>query len=195
MVLDKGRSVASSLINPIAKKLGGVNPNAITTLSLILSIFFALSFYFRILWISFVILLASSYLDALDGAVARTFNKTSKKGDFLDHLFDRYVDMIIILAMGVSFYGNIYFGALALAGTFLTSYVGTQAQAIGINRIYGGFPGRADRLVIIMAGILVQMFTGKIYGFYIIAWILLFLGIAGIINSAYRAAIAYRSIS
>lgn len=195
MVLDKGRSRAAILINPIATRLGGISPNVITSISLIFSIFFAISFYFKFLAIAFVLLLVSSYLDALDGAVARIFHKTSLKGDFLDHLFDRYVDMIILFAMAISFYGNIYFGALAIAGTFLTSYVGTQAQAIGLKRLYGGFPGRADRLVIIMAGIIIQLFTGKIYGYYVTAWILLFLGVAGIINSIYRSIVAYRSIS
>ncbi len=195
MVLDKGRSKASVLINPVATRLGFMNPDTITTLSLVLSFLFAILFYFRFLLFSFVVLLISAYLDALDGAVARMFNKSSLKGDFLDHLFDRYVDLIILFAMAVSFYGNIYFGTLAIAGTFLTSYVGTQAQAIGMKRLYGGFPGRADRLVIIMITIIVQIFTGKIFGFYITAWVLLFLGIAGIINSVYRSSVVYRSIS
>lgn len=195
MVLDKGRSRASILINPVASRLAFLNPNTITVFSLLLSFLFALLFYFRLLLFSFVVLLVSAYFDALDGAVARIFNKTSLKGDFLDHLFDRYVDLIILFAMALSFYGNIYFGTIAIAGTFLTSYVGTQAQAIGLKRVYGGFPGRADRLVIIMIAILVQIFTGKIYGFYITAWVLLFLGVAGIINSVYRSAVVYRSIS
>jgi phosphatidylglycerophosphate synthase len=174
--------------------MGKVSPGLITVLSLVISLVFAFLFYYGYIVFSFVALLVSAYFDALDGTVARLFNKVSLKGDFLDHLIDRYVDFIVLFALAISAYGNIYFGSLAIAGTFLTSYVGTQAQAIGQKRLYGGFPGRADRLVIILAAILIQLFTGRIYGFYIISWTLLFLGLAGLINSIYRAAKVYRSI-
>jgi archaetidylinositol phosphate synthase len=37
---------------------------------------------------------------------------------------------------------------LALVGVLLTSYMGTQAQAIGAPRLYAGLLGRADRVVL-----------------------------------------------
>jgi len=174
--------------------MGNVNPNSITALSIVFAFLFSFSFYFKILLPSFFLLLVASYLDALDGAVARLSGKTSKKGDFLDHLTDRYVDFIIIFTLTISAFGNLYFGLFAVAGTFLSSYVGTQAQAVGVNRFYGGFPGRADRLVIVMVAVIIQIFTTRIFGFYITAWVLLFLGIAGFINSFYRSVLVYRSI-
>lgn len=195
MVLDKLRGRGGVLIEGVASKMKNVNPNSLTALSVILAILFGVSFYFGFLIISFILLVGASYLDALDGAVARIFNKASKSGDFLDHLVDRYVDFIILLAMALSFYGNLYFGIVAVGGTFLSSYVGTQAQAVGSKRIYGGFPGRADRLVIVMTVIVIQLFTGKIFGFYITSWALIFLGIAGFVNSFYRSFLVYRSVS
>lgn len=200
MVLDKLRSRTGGLVDGAASKMASVNPNSITVLSLIVTVIFAFSYYFgysqsEFLIASFFFLLTASYLDALDGAVARKFQKVSKKGDFLDHLIDRYSDFIILIALAVSGFGNLYFGIIALAGTFLSSYVGTQAQAVGLSRIYGGFPGRADRLVIVLIVIIIQIFTAKIFGFYITAWALLFLGVAGLVNSIYRASLAYRSIA
>ncbi len=202
MVLDKWRKNAGFLLDGVASRLGDVNPNSITIISFILAMAFAVFYYlghlsFAYLVIAFFILLGSAYLDALDGAVARRFNKSSKKGDFLDHLLDRYSDFVILFGLTISVFGNLYFGIAAIAGTFLSSYVGTQSQAVGLNRIYGGFPGRADRLVIVMLVTVVQVFTTGIplFGYYITAWGLLFLGIAGFINSIYRAALAYRSIS
>ncbi|MCL5408338.1 MAG: CDP-alcohol phosphatidyltransferase family protein [Candidatus Thermoplasmatota archaeon] len=197
MVLDKMRSRAGFLIDGVASRLKGVNPNSITIISFLLAILFAVSYYYGYLIISFVLLGSSSYFDALDGAIARKFKKESKKGDFLDHLLDRYSDFIILFGMTVSLFGNLYFGIIAIAGTFLSSYVGTQSQAVGLNRIYAGFPGRADRLVIIMIVIIVQIFTTGItlFGFYITSWALLFLGVSGLINSFYRARLAYRSIT
>ncbi len=190
------------MLNGVASRLENVNPNSITLLSFFMAVIFAVSYYYSYLSLLFLVaafflLAGSSYLDALDGVVARTFKKESKKGDFLDHLLDRYSDFVIILGMAVSAFGNLYFGIIALAGTFLSSYVGTQSQAVGLNRIYAGFPGRADRLVIVLVVTLFQAFTTRIaiFGFYITAWCLLFLGVAGFVNSVYRARLAYRSIA
>ncbi|MCL5930797.1 MAG: CDP-alcohol phosphatidyltransferase family protein [Candidatus Thermoplasmatota archaeon] len=201
MVLDKARSRSGFLLNGVASRLGNVNPNSITIISFFLAILFALTYYLGhagIIYLvaALVLIIGSSYLDALDGAVARKFKKESKKGDFLDHLLDRYSDFVILFGMAVSSFGNLYFGILAIAGTFLSSYVGTQSQAVGLNRLYGGFPGRADRLVIIMIVTVLQIFTFKIelFGFYITSWALIFLGVMGFINSVYRARLAYTSI-
>jgi len=194
LVLDKGRGLASKFINPIASRMSKINPNAITSLSLVFSMFFVLTMSYSMLLISLLLLLLSSFFDALDGAIARIANKTSKLGDFLDHLFDRYSDFFIILGISISIYGNVMFGLIALAGTFMTSYVGTQAQAVGLGRFYGGFPGRADRLVIFMLGLIIQLFTGRIFNYYILSWVLLFIGIAGLLNSVYRSYKVVKSI-
>jgi len=197
LVLDKMRNSASFLVDGVASHLPNVSPNSITLFSFLLSIFFGITFYLGYLIPSFFLLLGASYLDALDGSVARMFGKQSKKGDFLDHLTDRYSDLVILTALALSPVGNPYLGMLGIAGTLMTSYVGTQAQAVGIGRIYGGFPGRADRLVIIMVGIILQIFTLKMkfLGFSAISWVLLIIGAAGLLNSLYRAVIAYRSVS
>jgi len=202
LVLDKARNSSGFLLDGVASRLENINPNSITIISFLLAILFAVAYYlgylsFWYLVIAFVLLLGSSYLDALDGAVARRFKKASRRGDFLDHLLDRYSDFVMLFGMTVSIFGNLYFGILAIAGTFLSSYVGTQSQAVGLKRIYAGFPGRADRLVIVLIVTIVQIFTIgiPIYGFYITSWMLLFLGIAGFVNSVYRARLAYRSIA
>ena len=47
-----------------------------------------------------------------------------------------------------AYWCNPYLGMLALVGVLLTSYMGTQAQAIGAPRLYAGLLGRADRVVL-----------------------------------------------
>ena len=47
--------------------------------------------------------------------------------------------------------------AMALIGVLLTSYMGTQAQAVGAKRMYAGLLGRADRIVLSFLIPLVQM--------------------------------------
>jgi len=88
--------------------------------------------------------------DVLDGAVARATGRTSARGDFLDHVLDRYADLFLILGLAVSSYANPLVALLALVSLLLTSYMGTQAQAVGQGRLYGGLLTRADRLVVLM---------------------------------------------
>jgi archaetidylinositol phosphate synthase len=87
--------------------------------------------------------------DVLDGEVARTTGQTSVRGDFLDHVFDRYADVLIVLGIAVSGYANPLLALLALVSLLLASYMGTQAQAVGQGRLYGGLLTRADRLVVL----------------------------------------------
>ncbi|HEV8050503.1 MAG TPA: CDP-alcohol phosphatidyltransferase family protein [Thermoplasmata archaeon] len=89
--------------------------------------------------------------DVLDGAVARRTGKTSVRGDFLDHVLDRYADVLILLGLALSAYANPFLALLALVSLLLTSYMGTQAQAVGAGRLYAGLLTRADRLLILAA--------------------------------------------
>ena len=77
-------------------------------------------------------------------------------GDFLDHTIDRVVDVGLLVALGMNaaFVDDMSSGSMAALLTLMGSYMGTQAQSVGLGRIYGGF-SRADRLVITMIGLLV----------------------------------------
>ena len=60
-------------------------------------------------------------------------------------------------------YCNVLIGALAIIAVMLTSYMGTQAQAMGVGRDYSGILGRADRLMILSFAPLVQMLVNYFY--------------------------------
>ncbi|HEY6238907.1 MAG TPA: CDP-alcohol phosphatidyltransferase family protein [Thermoplasmata archaeon] len=87
--------------------------------------------------------------DVIDGDVARKTGRSSARGDLLDHVLDRYGDVLILLGIAVSSYANPLLALLALVSLLLTSYMGTQAQAVGLGRQYGGILSRADRLVVL----------------------------------------------
>ncbi len=152
MVLDGHRDKADFALTPVAKKLINVNPNMISWAGLLLALLSGVLLYLSydhhiLLLIGAVIVLVSGYFDALDGKVAKLAGKASKRGDFLDHVFDRYADMFMIGGVALSAWCNPILGALALVGVLLTSYLGTQAQAVGAPRLYAGLLGRADRVV------------------------------------------------
>ena len=141
---------------PVARKIINVNPNTISWIGLILALLCGAIFYLSgdadrtwLLLVGALMVIVSGYFDALDGKVAKLSGKAGPKGDYLDHVFDRYADVFMI--GGVAFCGywcDPYLGMLALVGVLLTSYMGTQAQAIGAPRLYAGLLGRADRVVL-----------------------------------------------
>ena len=103
---------------------------------------------------AFALLFIAAELDALDGAVARAYDKVSKYGDWLDHTIDRLVDLSLLIAIGINtaWVSVHWLGWAAATMTLLGSYMGTQAQSVGLGRNYGGF-SRADRMVTTFVGI------------------------------------------
>jgi archaetidylinositol phosphate synthase len=97
-----------------------------------------------------VAIFLSGLFDVLDGAVARATQSSSVRGDFLDHVLDRYADLILMVGIAVSGFVNPLLALFALVSLLLTSYMGTQAQAVGQGRLYGGLLSRADRLVVLV---------------------------------------------
>jgi len=110
------------------------------------------------LFLAASLIFLNAIFDALDGKVARLSKRESKRGDFLDHVLDRYADFFIIGGMTISPFCDPWIGVLAILGVIFASYMGTQAQAVGIKRDYGGLLGRSDRLVLLIFLPLVQMF-------------------------------------
>ncbi len=197
MVLDRYRKNVDTILEKISRPFLGLNPNFITYVSLILA---ALAGYF--LYIGYIFLIFASFLifisslfDAIDGKVARMLGRASRKGDFLDHLIDRYSDTFIVLGFTFSSYVHWYMGVIALTGIFFTSYAGTQAQAVLGKRDYGGILGRADRLVIfILLPILQFLIPWTLFNYSISDIVLLIIGLLGHTTALQRSFRAWRNL-
>ena len=129
------------MLSPLAKLLSNVNPNHLSLISLFLAIgaafFYVLDWEHALLFAAALVLLSGAF-EALDGKVARISSKASKRGDFVDHVIDRYSDAIILGAIAMSGLSPVSFGLFAVIGVLLASYMGTQAQALGLSREYRG---------------------------------------------------------
>jgi archaetidylinositol phosphate synthase len=128
----------------------------------------------------------NGWMDLLDGALARRQGSDSMTGDLLDHVIDRYADIVVIagLATGAEAYA---LGFLAVTGVLMTSYLGTQAQAVGLDRVYGGLVGRADRLAII--GVVTAasaVVREPLVGLSLVGWLLVFLAVVGHLTAMQR---------
>jgi archaetidylinositol phosphate synthase len=201
MVLDSYRKNADKFLDPITARFSKTNPNIISILSLIFAALAGISYYLShyFLLLAFVFIILSALFDALDGKIARLRNLSSKKGDMLDHVFDRYSDIFIVLGMTFSIYGNVYFGLFAIIGILLTSYMGTQSQALGLKRNYSGIAGRADRLLLIIIVSIVQFFIVAHFVVYYVdiyatGLLLIWFGLAGNINAITRFFDMYKNL-
>jgi archaetidylinositol phosphate synthase len=159
MVLDKTRDRADPVLTVIARRFISVNPDILTWCALLFSVIAGVFFYFStpaaelqnfFLFFAALFVFLNGLFDAIDGKVANLTHKTSIRGDFLDHALDRYADVFMVGALALSSWCRPPIGLLAIIGVLLTSYMGTQAQAIGYKRDYSGLLGRADRLVLLM---------------------------------------------
>lgn len=186
MTLDRLRPVAERVLSPFvagARNLG-LTPNGVSVLAILVAGAAGVSFFLAgerpLLYpIGGLLVFLNGWLDLLDGALARELESQSPGGDLIDHVLDRYADIVIVvgLAGGVSRYG---LGIAAITGVLMTSYLGTQAQAVGLDRVYGGLLGRADRLALVgVVAVFMTVVPDPIQGLTLVGWLLVVFAVVG----------------
>lgn len=210
MVLDKYRNTADKFLVPIADHMLNVNPNVVSCIALSFALAAGITFYVSYMthWLLILAVLftfLNALFDALDGKIARLTKKSSAKGDFLDHVFDRYADIFILGGIAFNPNHNQLIGIIAILGVLLLSYMGTQAQAVGCKREYGGILGRADRLILLIIVPIVQFFLlifipdGKIgiysIRFTILEYMMMWFAIAGNITAIQRILSTWKKLN
>jgi len=201
MTLDQYRSRAKVYFDPLVSIAirCRLTPNFFTVAALVASAAAGVLFFLRLeLW-GIVAVALNAFCDAMDGAVAREMKIQSRRGDFLDHAVDRYADIFIITGIFAGGMVPWQIGVLALTGVLMSSYLGTQAQAVGVGRYYGGLLGRADRLVLILAvGVVDLLFpmSWDVYGFSLswFGWLFILFGIFGHITAFQRFAYVWAKV-
>jgi archaetidylinositol phosphate synthase len=155
MVLESYRAKVQPYVARLARPLLGWSPGNVSLLALLCAVAAGVAALlvrwttpYLFLAVAVLIFLAGLF-DVLDGEVARRTGRTSIRGDFVDHVYDRYADVAILLGIAVSTYASPFLALLALVSLLLTSYMGTQAQAVGQGRLYAGLLSRADRLIVL----------------------------------------------
>lgn len=198
MTMDSYRSSIAVLTDPILIVLERLRISAgmVSALSLGCAGLAGIAYYLAgdnniVLAPALLFLFLNGLLDALDGALARKTGTASKYGDFVDHVIDRYADVFMICGIFLGGFLSAELGALALAGVLLASYLGTQAQAVGVGRIYGGVMGRADRLIVMTLATCLNLVYPVSFGiqglqFPILGWALLLIGILSHVTAFQR---------
>lgn len=202
MVLDTQRKNIDPLLDRFAKLFTCFSPNVLSFISLIFAFLAGMFFYFSspamelnnfYLVFAALFVFLNGFFDAIDGKVAKITGKVSAKGDFIDHAFDRFSDVLILGGLVLSPWcrEEYVIGLIAVASMLLTSYMGTQSQAVGASRNYSGLLGRADRLVLLMIAPVVQHFLTNYkivlpFDLNLLTWILVYFAVVGVITAVQR---------
>ncbi|AGN02119.1 CDP-diacylglycerol--glycerol-3-phosphate 3-phosphatidyltransferase [Salinarchaeum sp. Harcht-Bsk1] len=193
MTLDRLRPLADKGLSPwvgLAARLG-LTPNGVSLIAFAVAVAAGATFvvagaeplYYVV---GGVLVGLSGWLDIVDGALARKLDVASAKGDLLDHVLDRYADIVLIagLAAGIERYA---IGFAAVTGVVMTSYMGTQIQAVGLGREYGGLIGRADRMVLIgVVATATTVYPDAVESLTLVGWLLVFFAIVGHFTAVQR---------
>lgn len=197
MTLEILRPYMKDIMAPLisASRGIGLTPNILTVGALLAAAAAGVGFYLGSVLMGTVFIALNAVMDGLDGALARAQQIEGKRGDFLDHVADRYADIFILAGIFAGGFASWQIGVFALTGVLMSSYLGTQAQAVGVGRYYGGVLGRADRLVLLfIAGLCTMAFPGLIFGFTILCWLLAFFGVMGHFTAIQRFAYVWKRL-
>jgi len=164
----------------------GLSPNQWTLLSLLL----AFAAFYSIIMHNFAeaaaIMLASAFLDVVDGSVARATGKVSRRGAYLDTITDRYVEFIVVFALFLIMLPKFILPAdawlfLYLFGALMTTYAKSAAKEKGLvkEELKGGILERAERMLLLFIGLALASFD-TVYLVYIIVIIAIFANISAL---------------
>lgn len=202
MTLDELRGESRIIAEPLvaaAERLG-ISPNQLSLLSLFFAAAAATLYYIsatdaNLLYAAALMVLLNALFDLADGALARRTGRADPKGDFLDHVIDRYADIFFIAGIAFAGYTPWPVGFLASVGVLLTSYIGTQAQALSLGRYYGGIMGRADRLmIIIIATVANAIYPQAVAGQPILGWLMVAIMLSSHITAIQRFGHVWRRL-
>lgn len=142
------------------------SPNQYTVVSLL---FAFLSLYFlsrKNLPLALAFFIIAGFLDLVDGAVARISGRATKNGAFLDTIFDRYVDGIVLLGFLFLELPFVILPAaawifLALFGGFATTYAKAAAKEkkLVTKELKTALLGRAERVILIYVAMILGIFN------------------------------------
>lgn len=168
----------------LALRRTGVSPDALTVAGAALAVPTAIAIGSGQLRLGLGLLVASALPDLLDGAVARASGRASARGAFLDSVFDRVTDGLVLA--GLAWYlqdrygGHIYMLPFAvLAVSLLISYERAKAESLGFHA-KGGLMERAERIVLICAGLLFAPVLVPLL------WVMLALSLVTVVQRFYK---------
>ena len=166
----------------------GLKANHITILSIVLALITAFAIIKGQWLFGGILILVTGAMDALDGAVARATNSSTRFGSYFDAVIDRYVEAIIFFAIGLSS-GLWTLVFVAFFGSIVTSYNKARA-AIEVKVENANWPElleRTERILVLGVGVIAfGIYPKEIFNFSLLFWFLLALAILSNLSAIQR---------
>ncbi len=159
------KTVAQYLTQPAVRLLSRtpVAPNVISWTGFLIAIGAAVLIITEHLLAAGVVVLIAGFFDILDGALARSTNRTTQFGAILDSTLDRLAEAVVLLGVLIFYLLNAnerpvivaLLVTLTMIGSFMVSYIRARAEAAGLECQAGLFT-RAERVVVLALGLLLN---------------------------------------
>lgn len=144
-------------ITPLIDRIGlifaktGISPTGWSIVGLFFALISGIAFSMMGLDVFFggFFLLVSGFFDIVDGSVARVTNKITKRGAFLDSVFDRVSEILVYGGLMIGGVGEPVIIFAALASSLMVSYTRTKGESLNVNVSGIGIGERAERIFIL----------------------------------------------
>lgn len=162
----------------------GVNPNTLTLLGLVFSLLTAFCIASGRLRLGGVLALLAGAFDILDGAAARIYQRNTRFGTLLDSVVDRYSDLVVYIGLIVYYahqrwMANLILVCVVLMASMLIPYIRARAETL-MPDCSGGLMERPERVILLSAGLLLNLLTP-------VLWVLAILGHITVFQRLYFA--------
>lgn len=191
------KPVVEKTLQPVARLLKNVDPNAISLLGLLFPVLFFLCVMNELYWLGLVMFIFNG-VDLLDGMVARASGKVTAFGGFLDSTIDRFADCTVIAAFG--FAGIVSWNIVLplIVVSFMISYIRsrTELAAMGQLKAAVGLIERTERLLtVFLALLLFILFPGfTLWGLNVAELAFAILGVLSVYTVGQRVVFAYKHL-
>ncbi len=139
---------------------GHSNPNFFTLLGFLSTLTASFLIVKDIWFCAGLVIILSGLFDLFDGVAARKLGRATALGSFLDSVLDRYSDLLLLLAILISYLKKGQSDIVVLTsfvgiGTVLIPYIRAKAEALQVPCSIG-LMERAERIILLSAGAIFQ---------------------------------------
>ncbi len=192
------------LLNPLTSLVVWlkISPNAITLFSSFLALPTAYYCYTGSFVTAGWYLTLSSFLDAVDGRVARITKQQSVMGATLDSVMDRFSEMFVFTGLILYYRGDVLgllLSVSALIGSFLVSYISAQGTLYKVS-LPRGLMRRGERALYLILSLVFADSFNFIFNienkdrYYLALIVLGFIGALAILSSTHRFLVLLKTL-
>lgn len=175
-IITRLRQKVSKYIEVLGVKLYklGLTPNIITLLGLTISMVCPIAAFFKRLDFVLTLMTVSSFIDILDGALARVSGKITKFGSVLDSFSDRVSEFMFLYSLALLGVPTVL-TLPVLAISFLISYLRALGEKYGLKIEGVGILERGERLTLVFIALIGIWINYTVLTYFSLT-LLLFLG-------------------